>query len=993
MNEHDDLLRFADGELDPERAEAFRAHLQSCDACRGGLIEMLQLGARLNVLGATAGRMTLVPETPAPPAAPSPAPVLPPPSRSKRNLRRAVWIAPAAAAAAAVVVWVSLPPQDAFAALHTRPYDIRFAYAAAGRYLPKREEQLGTQAPSADRLSHDTLGKLERRGDRYGLAIAQAINGQNPSEVAAQLEQLDPTPEVRSDRAAIAILARGDLANRNDSVEAVLAELESLEQRDDAVGRAARWNYAVAVARLGLPLSAAQAFQAIADAHEPGWSDEARTRAAHARAQDGHKDWDGAITAGEALVTEGTPVAPDLVRRFPGVMRAYFYSAVCAAPSRERVQSLQPMAAELDRLDEHPLLGDYLRRVADLDFTRRAPLAAAYAQVRQGAQVAAAVKAQLTDPEPSRDVVDIVMCAMFELEVVADHLDAFRSMVKQAGDPWWEIVLAQNEATVDQKHGDYLGAEARLRKAQKLCVPAVNYRCLSLARQLGTLYEELHRVPEAVVVLHAGLRDARSSGEWGQTLSLLLRLADVERFNASFATVRAYGNELLLMSPGPDRYSPAIHMLLAGAAVRDLDSRTARRELALATRGDAPDLRLAVDYLADLGQIDPQPGDLAQLQRWLAELRSSPTITPSDRILFDEIEGRLLAEHDRAAGVSLLERAIAGAQALHDLTAEKARTAAYSALALDAARHREPAQVMAFLAQQLGLPPPPPCSVAMVADYERAVVVVRGNDGRDQATYQSPRRQRDDLPIVAPELARRLEGCGHVRVMASPMLQGRSRILPPAMPWSYTVGSHGHRVPQGAAPASPLAVIVSNVTPPDYLQLPALSPWMSNPPQRTVKLSGPTATPARVRAEIVDATEIQFHTHALVNAGVSDASHLVLSQGSDGSYALTAEAIRGTEATRGIELRGHPIVVLAACRSAQGALYQHASWSLPDAFLSVGASAVLAATTTIPDQEAAAFFARVLERTRAGADPAVALRDARMAPRAPSWAADVILFE
>jgi CHAT domain-containing protein len=138
------------------------------------------------------------------------------------------------------------------------------------------------------------------------------------------------------------------------------------------------------------------------------------------------------------------------------------------------------------------------------------------------------------------------------------------------------------------------------------------------------------------------------------------------------------------------------------------------------------------------------------------------------------------------------------------------------------------------------------------------------------------------------------------------------------------------------------------------------------------------------------ASEIQFHTHALVNAGVSDASYLVLSPGSDGTYALTAEAIRGAE------LRAHPIVVLAACHSAQGARYQHAAWSLPEAFLSVGARAVFAAAASIPDQEAAVFFSRVLERTRMGTDPAVALRDERMGALAmdsSSWVTDVILFE
>jgi hypothetical protein len=88
--------------------------------------------------------------------------------------------------------------------------------------------------------------------------------------------------------------------------------------------------------------------------------------------------------------------------------------------------------------------------------------------------------------------------------------------------------------------------------------------------------------------------------------------------------------------------------------------------------------------------------------------------------------------------------------------------------------------------------------------------------------------------------------------------------------------------------------------------------------------------------------------------------------------------------------------VLAACHSAQGARYQHASWSLPDAFLAVGAHAVFAAAADVPDLEAGPFFTRVLARVREGADPAVALRDERMVvltSNPSSWVSDVILFE
>jgi hypothetical protein len=57
---------------------------------------------------------------------------------------------------------------------------------------------------------------------------------------------------------------------------------------------------------------------------------------------------------------------------------------------------------------------------------------------------------------------------------------------------------------------------------------------------------------------------------------------------------------------------------------------------------------------------------------------------------------------------------------------------------------------------------------------------------------------------------------------------------------------------------------------------------------------------------------------------------------------------------------------------------------------------VFAAATEIPDIESSRFFASVLARVRAGADPAVALRDQRietLRSNPSSWVADVILFE
>lgn len=47
----EELNTFADGELPDDRADAFRDHLRSCEACREKLVEAVQLSARLSGLG------------------------------------------------------------------------------------------------------------------------------------------------------------------------------------------------------------------------------------------------------------------------------------------------------------------------------------------------------------------------------------------------------------------------------------------------------------------------------------------------------------------------------------------------------------------------------------------------------------------------------------------------------------------------------------------------------------------------------------------------------------------------------------------------------------------------------------------------------------------------------------------------------------------------------------------------------------------------------
>jgi len=912
--------------------------------------------------------------------------------------RRPLWIGGGlAVAAAAASAWVCLhrPAIDVFADLGTRPYEIRFAYGEAARHRPRHEAVLGGAgaASASDRVSYDRLSALEARGDQHGFAIAQAWNGERV-EAIKRLGELAPTDSVRADGAALTMLT-----SSRENAEPVLAELERLRSSGDAdAARAARWNYALLLAQLELPLSAAQALRAIADDHEPGWSEEAGARA-ELLSEDGrafHDTWQRARQAGEALVDAGAPVAGELLQARPGVLRAYFYDAVRTAPSRDRVLSLDAMAAALDRIAgrDQRTLSDYVHRVARLDFRRRAPLAAAYAALLRRAPVAEPVALALTRETASLDVADIVMAAMIERGVVAEHGAWFQAMAERTGDPWFAVVLARAEADAALTAGQVLDAEAILRRAEALCTPALTYQCLTIGRRLGKLYADLHRVPEALDVLRRGVALARRAGEWGRYRALLWQLADTERFHSATATVRAFAGELLMMRDpvGDDCENRGqTYDTLTGAALIDLDGAAARRYLREALRCEPADLRVA-NHLADIARLDPQPDDLAQVQALLTQVRSGP-LTASERVLADEIEGRLVIQRDRAAGTRLLRKAIASADAMpSDVVADKARADAYAVLALDAATAGDEPRTLEVIAEELGLPLPARCAVGITSDDGRLITVVRDVDGADHGARPSARRARADAaaapPAIPAALARTLAGCPRVQVMAPAALQGQPRVLPRELPWSYTTSARGRFTPPDTAPRAPRALLVANVTPPNYLPLPPLA---IQPPAggATTTLSGLEATPARVLAAMATATEIQFHTHALLDVGVSDASHLVLAPDASGRYALTAEAIRT------IRLVGHPVIVLMACHSAQGARYQHAPWSLPDAFLAVGARAVVAAATAIPDAGSGAFFTRLLAAVRAGADPAVALRDLRLAPesRAGSWVDDIVLFE
>ena len=254
------------------------------------------------------------------------------------------------------------------------------------------------------RVDLEVLQRLKARGDLQGVATAWAIDGSPGSleQAAATLEGLLPAhalggvvgpvgpsqaPDIDSDRAAVKVL-------QGRPEEALRLAERVLRARPDHT--AAEWNRALALVALGLTEEGASSFERIAGWGIAGWSGEASERAAALRRGDepverGYKE---VVAAGRAMVAGG-PVIVELARRFPGYMRLFFYDAVRAAQSAERVRALLPLAVELDLQHGGHALESYAERIARGAFVRRGALARTYAQLaanpqaqEAGAQVA-----------------------------------------------------------------------------------------------------------------------------------------------------------------------------------------------------------------------------------------------------------------------------------------------------------------------------------------------------------------------------------------------------------------------------------------------------------------------------------------------------------------------------------------------------------------------------------------------------------------------------
>lgn len=1000
MDLHDQVHAFADGELSPEEADTFRAHLATCGQCQAELDDILQLqalGGRLAELEAKESASPSAPMRVTPSAPPmhsresrrdaaASRSFRPAWSHRQRRVAAALLAGSLAAVLALVVVrapgGLSGDGAEVLALAPTRSLEARLSWSGASAHRPYGVLRSGDERPK-ELVPLQKLAKLEEAGDLHGLATGHLLRGER-EQAAEYLQRAPASPDVDSDRAVVA-LSKGELEEALILLDGVL---EKQPQHPQAL-----WNRALVLRELGLDALAAEAFDTVAGLREPGWAEEAQERAgALRRGLDGRRGtWDEAQKAGRALALEGTPFPEALARAVPGSARNALYSALWAAPSAERAKALLPLARVLDAHYGGDALERHVSRVAGQDFQRRGPLAERYRQVLAGTFDVSGLDAYVRELVASGNQ-DFLLAVLPLTGQLPARLADYQKAAKALGDPWFTLNAEREAARAEFARGDLAGAEARLLRALPECrALKADYRCGQLAYVLAHIYTEEHRLVEAREVAVAGLQQARQAQEWGQQSDLLMVLGNVARYRNAFALARAWLGE----QARRDGRCPArrqVHEGLAAMQVFALKPKEAREELERAPTCDVPFYVNGAFVLADLARLDPRPGDVEALREGLRKLESSGVLRPGERVLTTHIEGRAVIEREREAGRALLRRAIEEGNRLgsQDPVAWKARAYSYSSLILDAGKAGDWAGALALFAEETGAAVPERCELGVEVHDERTLVAARGPGGELLGHYDASRRSPDfDVSRLVPDaLVAALRPCEHVRVFARYAVHGQAGLLPPDLAWSYHTG--GRRVAPAVAAARPL--VVHDVEAPASLDLPRLRSWelsgAASP--RRVELTGAAATPSRLLAELAEATEVEIHAHGLVNLGVSDASLLVMAPEVDGRYALTAGEVRRQK------LRGAPVVVLGACQAARTAPYLHAPWSLPIAFAEAGARAVLASPINIPDAEAGPFFERVMERIRAGAPAALALRDERMralAAQPGSWVKTVVVFE
>lgn len=141
--------------------------------------------------------------------------------------------------------------------------------------------------------------------------------------------------------------------------------------------------------------------------------------------------------------------------------------------------------------------------------------------------------------------------------------------------------------------------------------------------------------------------------------------------------------------------------------------------------------------------------------------------------------------------------------------------------------------------------------------------------------------------------------------------------------------------------------------------------------QRSEKWTGRSVSMDRLEAAFRQASVVHLATHAY---GPREGREAGLVLGTEGDGVLGADDVQR------LGLRA-PVVVLAACRSAEQDKEEPGSSSIAQAFLDAGSGAVIASLWPVDDQQSSIMFLQFHKQLLRGKNPAQALRAAQLALR------------
>ena len=965
---HDDLDAFVDGELAADDAAAFRSHLASCARCAGALRgRMLEAAVLDDARDQLAAR------------------------RAPR--RRVAWKAAVAAVAlaAAVALYATRrpappPATPAIALAAERAVAVRFTAPAFDHYRPLHVDR-AAGPPRHEAVALATLATLPPDA----LVAAQALDGDLAAARRALATRTRGAAELADDAALVLLETDVTVPAATDQAAAEHAlSLAAAALRADPACTQARWNEAVALERLHLPLAAADVYDEVAARGEPGWADEARATAARLRAS--YRATLDAARARQAEVDAmaggGPIVATARALEAPDVAREGLYRAIAATASPARLDALAPLATALDGALGTTSLADLIERVRAAKLDQRAPIAAVFAALlADGKRTTAQVHAVRDRAEKAGEL-DIAAAAA-TLVGDNDSDDADRALLVKVGahatDPWWQLVAIDRQAfdKLYDRH-DFAAADLLTRQAEPIC------RAHPIAGWCGQLEwlgahasSRVGHTERAYDLITASRATARAAGDLEAEAAALDIAAQIasERIDSQVDPVVLVDAD---MHESAARFGGCMsnRRRFEYAANAALDHHRYAEAEQLVARADA--VTGCADKASWFGNEEARArvlarrataADLAAFEARLDGILRAATPLPDLHPLFDGLVARVSLSIDRAGAEATLRRLLAAPKA--------ERVEDNTALLLEAlASDGKPDQAIAALAAQLHVDVGDHCVVG-IGDADRVTVVVRGRDGSTASELRDvPEGQRVLAAehVVSPALRARLAGCARIDVLALGPYLGLPRVLDASLPWAYRSAR-----PPGPAPAPHRGLVVTDVAPPDELHLPPLHA-IASPPD-AVTLRGAAATPSAVLAAMTSADPIVIDAHGVTDASDPNAASLALSPDARGDYALTAEMIAGAK------LDASPVVLLAACDAAR-VQTSKAPWSLATSLLAVGARAVIAPTTAIDDANADDVFAHVLARIARGEEPAAALAAERSA-RATSvpWLLDIVLFE